>query len=146
MKVLNHLIFGIYNNMPIKFQKFIKRQDLKDNPDQYYVFGDNDNRTGIGGQAKEMRGEPNAIGIRTKKLASHNEDAYYYDTNYLNNTVKIVADFKIVHSLLMLGRVVVFPADGIGTGLAKLGEKAPLTLKLITNIIEELVEKYGEIK
>lgn len=43
--------------------KYIKRQDLKSNPNTQYLFGDNLKRSGFGGQAKEMRGEPNAIGI-----------------------------------------------------------------------------------
>jgi hypothetical protein len=50
----------------IIYQKYIKREDLRANPTVLYVFGDNEARTGLGGQAKEMRGEPNAVGIATK--------------------------------------------------------------------------------
>ena len=51
----------------IIYQKFIYRSDLKANPSVLYLFGDNLQRVGLGGQAKEMRGEPNAVGIATKK-------------------------------------------------------------------------------
>lgn len=52
--------------MIVLHQKFIFREDLQANPDVYYLFGDNVERRGLGGQAKEMRGEPNAIGVATK--------------------------------------------------------------------------------
>jgi hypothetical protein len=52
--------------MPIIYQKFIRRQDLRNNRDKFYVFGDNMQRIGYGGQARDMRGEPNAIGAVTK--------------------------------------------------------------------------------
>jgi hypothetical protein len=44
----------------------IYRRDLRANPESLYLFGDNTKRVGIGGQAREMRGEPNAVGIATK--------------------------------------------------------------------------------
>jgi len=49
--------------MPILYQDQIKRDDLRAHPDRIYLFGDNVARQGRGGQAKEMRGEPNALGI-----------------------------------------------------------------------------------
>jgi hypothetical protein len=52
--------------MTLIFQEWITRKDLRENPDKRYVFGDNVERRGYGGQAKEMRGEPNAIGVVTK--------------------------------------------------------------------------------
>ncbi|MEC7290450.1 MAG: hypothetical protein VXW22_10215, partial [Pseudomonadota bacterium] len=51
--------------MIILRQHRIYRQDLRANPGTIYVFGDNTERVGLGGQAKEMRGEPNARGIAT---------------------------------------------------------------------------------
>ncbi len=71
----------------IIFQKFIYREDLKTNQGVMYLFGDNDMRVGKGGQAKEMRGEPNAIGIRVKK-APKTTNAYYTDEEYQSNIEK----------------------------------------------------------
>src|SRR3972149_600556 len=52
--------------MPIIFQKHYTRDGIKKNRNCWYVFGDNMMRYGYGGQAKEARGEFNAIGIPTK--------------------------------------------------------------------------------
>jgi len=56
--------------MGIRTEKHITRQMLRAEPGTLWVFGDNLQRKGLGGQAKEMRGEPNAIGIPTKKGSS----------------------------------------------------------------------------
>jgi len=111
----------------IIYQKFIYREDLRNNPDVFYLFGDNDMRVGRGGQAKEMRGEPNAIGIRVKK-APLTGDVYYSDSEFEENVRKINEDLNEVRKHLDYGEIVVIPSDGIGTGLALLKEKAPKTL------------------
>lgn len=65
--------------MIILRQTRIYRADLAMNPKVLYVFGDNLERKGFGGQAYEMRGEPNAFGIATKRLASHYfPDSYFF--------------------------------------------------------------------
>ncbi|SDK47143.1 hypothetical protein [Bradyrhizobium ottawaense] len=63
--------------MPVVFQNWITRNDLLDNRDKMYVFGDNVQRTGFAGQAKEMRGEPNAIGVVTKWAPSMQPTAFF---------------------------------------------------------------------
>lgn len=40
--------------------KIITRDKIKENLEVLYLFGDNIIRKGLGGQAKEMRGEDNA--------------------------------------------------------------------------------------
>ena len=61
-------------------QKFIQRIDIQCNRHCLYLFGDNLDRQGMGGQAKEMRGEPNSFGIATKRSISHNyPDDYFFD-------------------------------------------------------------------
>ena len=49
---------------------------------RYYVFGDNMERRGLGGQAGVMRGEPNAIGVPTKWSPSNRPDAYFTDEDW----------------------------------------------------------------
>jgi hypothetical protein len=46
--------------------KHITREMVRADPSTVFVFGDNMARNGLAGQAKEMRGEPNAIGVPTK--------------------------------------------------------------------------------
>lgn len=127
----------------IEYMNFITREIMQANPNKIFVFGDNDERRGHGGQAKEMRGEPNAIGIRTKKEAAHNpETSYYTDSEYQENVKKILLDVKLVMDEMKKGKTIVFPSDGIGTGLAKLSENAPRTLGFIKGIIKQL-EAYA---
>lgn len=118
---------GIIDKMPIIFQKRIYREDLKANPGVIYIFGDNDQRKGLGGQAKEMRGEPNALGIRTKK-SPHNYDSSFYSDNELKeNMEKIKDDFWEVGIKLVEGYPIVWPLDGIGTGLSEMNIRCPKT-------------------
>ena len=134
---------NLLNMKQVILQKFISRQNLKDNPDTLYIFGDNDSRVGSGGQAREMRGEPNAVGIRTKKAPKTNAIVYYNDNELFENIIKISEDFIKVYEHLLDGKIVIIPSDGIGTGLAKLEENAPNTLKYIDNIITVLIEKFN---
>lgn len=47
-----------------------------------YLFGDNLLRKGLGGQAKEMRGEPNTLGIVSKKYPSNSLSSFYSDGDF----------------------------------------------------------------
>ena len=125
----------------IEYMDFINRETVKANPDKIFVFGDNDIREGLGGQAKEMRGESNAIGIVTKKSPQTTDDAYYTDDEFDLNKTKINIDIKNVMGEIKKGKTVVFPSNGIGTGLAKLKEKAPKTFKFLQASIKAL-ENY----
>ena len=109
--------------MPLKFQEWITRQDLRRNPDWRYVFGDNVERRGYGGQAKEMRDEPNAIGVVTKWSPSMSSRAFFDDTQECRDLV--LNDLMTVQYLLDCGRTVVVPTDGVGTGLSRLHTVAP---------------------
>ena len=90
-----------------------------------FVFGDNDQRKGKGGQAV-IRDEPNAIGLRTKKAPSTSASAYYVDAEYQENISKMKSDFEEI-SRRSVDYDKVYFIPGIGEGLAKLKEKAPRT-------------------
>lgn len=126
------------------FQYRIYRSDLELNPHVIYCFGDNDEKVGKGGQAKECRGEPNALGIPTKKGPGINDDCYYYDSEYDENIRKIERAFTALEIELKKGTVVVLPTEGFGTGLAMLKVNAPRTLAYIEERVLGLVEKYGD--
>lgn len=111
--------------MPVMFQFRYYESDLDMNPEAYYVFGDNDMRDGRGGQAKVCRGRQNAFGVRTKKAPGRSESAYYTDDEYHENVRKIGEDFRYIEQELQRGRIVVFPTEGMGTGLAQLRTRAP---------------------
>ena len=128
----------------IMMQSRIYRSDVQMNATVFYCFGDNDEREGLGGQAAEMRGEPNAIGIRTKKSPSNHPSAFYSDDQYDDNCVKIGSDFLTVEQKLREGHVVVFPTDGFGTGLSDLANRAPRTLAYIEGWVNRLVAEYDD--
>jgi hypothetical protein len=129
--------------MPVVFQKFIYREDLKKNPKVMYLFGDNCERIGNGGQAKEMRGEPNAIGIRTKRNPAYNKDSFFTDEDFDEVKIMIYDDFMTAYDFVTRGGTIVIPSDGLGTGLAKLPTNAPMIYEEIETWIQDLV-KAGE--
>lgn len=122
----------------------ITRGLVRANPMVMFVFGDNDVHQGRGGQAKEMRGELNTIGIRVKKLPTRTPEAYWTDKEYDINEGKIDEDFLPVERHLAMGGIVVIPADGIGTGLGRMGEKCPKTFLYLNNRLETLIKAYGQ--
>jgi hypothetical protein len=121
----------------LSYQKIILRQDLKNNPNKVYIFGDNLEGKGFGGQAKEMRGEPNAVGIPTKKSPSMSEDSFFTDTEFINNKKAIDAAI----SKIPKGKEIVIPSAGLGTGRASLSEKAPKTYSYLKKALSDRVSK-----
>lgn len=127
--------------MPILYQKWILRTDLQANPGQSYVFGDNTQRRGLGGQAKYMRGEPNAIGVATKWAPDNNERSFFMDQ--VRCIEIVMGDLARVRDALKAGRTVVIPEDGIGTGLSQLPERAPGIDEMIKTFWKEMERDYG---
>ena len=129
--------------MPVVLQKVIRRADLRANPHTLYAFGDNLEARGKGGQAREMRGEPNAVGIPTKRAPSMREGAFLVDADL--ERVRAVADkaFARLVRHLEAGGTVCLPADGIGTGLAQLQQRAPAVWAYVNGRIEALKRLEG---
>ena len=129
--------------MPVAVVHWYNRADFRAHPERLFVFGDNFARQGHGGQAREARGEPNAVGIRTKKAPTYREDDFLTDAEYALNVTAILEDFQPILLALREGRTVVWPADGIGTGIAQLQGRAPETLRFINTVIDSLMRVYG---
>lgn len=132
--------------MPIKFQKFIKRQDLRDNPEWIYLFGDNLMRVGMGGQAAEMRGEPNAYGIPTKVAPGNAPEDFFNDLDFLVVSNQYMDDFAYLMDALDEGKTIVIPEDGLGTGLADLNNKAPKIMDDLNQFIKRLKEHADDLE
>jgi len=113
----------------------ITRDMVRAEPDTLFVFGDNDRRTGLGGQAAAMRGEPNSVGVRTKAAPHMGENAFWSDATFEANKAKIDEDFAKIEA--HKGKVVI-PADGLGTGRAELATRAPKTLAYLQQKVENL--------
>src|SRR4051812_43078883 len=97
--------------------QYITRAVVRANRETLYVFGDNMQRRGLGGQAKAMRGEPNAIGVPVKWAPKRTEDAYFTDDDFAKVHEAIRAAFTDIRAWLDSGRDVVIPAEGLGSGL-----------------------------
>lgn len=104
--------------------------DVKNNPDKIFVFGDNNARIGKGGQAI-IRDLPNTIGIRTKKGPSTKPAAYYKDSEFEQNAKNILEDILELKKEAMDGMTIVFSDGGYGTGLADLEKKSPETFNFL---------------
>ena len=126
--------------MPLIFQDFIMRRDLRDNPDRLYLFGDNERRQGFGGQAAQCRGEPNAVGVATKRFGAASERAYWSDDEYARCVRIIVQDLSRAENHLLSGGTVVCPSAGLGTGLSQLKERAPRILERLNAELKRLEE------
>lgn len=125
------------NGKPIIYIDWVVREMLRENPDSYFVFGDNVARKGFGGQAKEMRGEPNAIGIATKFLPSMGPKAFFSDDNQ-DAWMHVSSDLMKLIGIWTTGAQIFAPYNGLGTERAKLKEKAPRIYVHINEVFEDM--------
>ena len=122
----------------ITFQRIITREDIRSNPDKIYLFGDNLLHKGYGGQAASMRGEPNAIGIPTKKTPSMEESAFFSDEDY-DIAVQAIDD---AFSKISKNKTVVIPSAGLGSGRAQLEYRAPKIWKHLQDKLFDLLTSF----
>lgn len=106
------------------FIDWVTRAMAQSKPEARFVFGDNLERFGLGGQAASMRGEPNAIGVATKRSPGARAPDYFADGE-ADALAAIDADIDLVAAALKDGRTVYVPFDGLGTGLSELPTRAP---------------------
>lgn len=119
--------------------KYVTREYIQKNPEVLFVFGDNDQRWGDGGMAKEFRDEPNSIGIRTKKYPGIQDKHFYSDDGYEENCAKIQEDVDRIRKAFRQYAIIYIP-DGIGKGLAQLQKRAPKTYQFLQEQISKLRE------
>lgn len=107
-------------------------------PNSVFVFGDNLVQKGKAGQAC-IRDEVNAFGIPTKRYPSMSDSSFFSDLPDEREAVR-----SALRSLFLMSkcRVLVFPANGVGTGLAKMKEKSPI---IYNEMCEILLKHFGII-
>ena len=103
-----------------------------------YVFADNLQKTGKGGQAA-IRGQIGAVGIPSKV----DPKTYMSDVRYERNIASIDSAIKAIPR----DKPIVISSGGIGTGLAKLELKAPRTYAYLQSALKKAglhPEKLGK--
>ncbi len=130
--------------MNVIFQHRIYRNDLQNNPHYLYLFGDNDHRLGLGGQAGQCRGEPNAVGIATKISPSNHDSQFLSDDNYKQRIDVFAKEIAVVLHKFNKGgyKGIVIPSDGLGTGLSEMPTRCP---KLYEALNTMLAAAFGEL-
>lgn len=122
--------------------KRISREFVRANRNRIFLFGDNLAGMGFGGQAAAMRGEPNCVGIPTKKFPSSRDGAFFTDLEFEQNKAAIDYAFDVLfHKISKAEQIIVIPADGLGTGRAQLESRAPLTFAYLQKCLRALSHK-----
>lgn len=106
------------------------------NPVKVFVYGDNLAGYGTAGQAC-IRNEPNAFGIPTKRYPSMGVGAFFADSKCEEEHV-----LNALRDLYVLSKrhTIVFPRNGVGTGLAKMQENSPI---IYGKMCEILFKHFG---
>jgi len=126
----------------------ITREDIMNSPDNHvFVFGDNLDHTGYGGQAavaREFVKTGKAFGIPTKRHPTANSDAYFSDQP--DEIAIVMAAFIELVGMAKNGKYIVF-FPGIGEGYARLSSKSPRIYKMVKNCIYGLLGRcLGEVR
>lgn len=121
----------------------IKRSEVRANKNKLYLFGDNIARKGLGGQAAEMRYEPNTIGIITKKWPSNYPTSFLSDKELEKNQKLITEDINKAIEKYKAGSYNEVIIPPLGTGLAQLPTKAPETYKFLQQELERLINELS---
>jgi hypothetical protein len=116
--------------------QILRRQDLQDLAASHlFLFGDNLIERGMGGMAAEMRGEPNSLGVPTKRLPSMTPDAFFSDSTYDDNVRAIQRQLAKIPNYNKPNLVI---PRGIGAGRALLPQKAPRTYAALIAALRSL--------
>lgn len=133
------LSLGMVMRCKVERMRFISREYVRAHPEKVFLFGDNLERRGFGGQAAAMRGEPNAFGIPTKKSPRNADAAFFTDREFEQNKAAIDDAFtRLIGAASDAIRSIVVPSNGLGTGRARLDKRAPRTFAYLQGRLAEL--------
>lgn len=133
------------NEKPIKIEiskAWYTKELTLSRPNALYIFGDNTLRVGMAGQAN-IRPCYNATGIATKKVPGMADTDFFSDALFLQCCSKITQDIEKIKKRILNDNMfdtIVFPFDGLGTGLSQLPKRAP---KVWLFLCEQLLKEFG---
>ena len=108
--------------------------DVMKSSNKFFVFGDNCERWGKGGQAI-IRDLKNTIGLRTKKKPDNLSSSFFNDLQYEDNCKIILQDILTIKEKNLLDIDIVLSKNGYGTGLARMSEKSPETFNYLNSCL-----------
>jgi len=120
------------------FNGFWTVYDCLQNTKSLFIYGDNDIRSGCGGQAI-IRNCPNSIGIPTKKFPNNYLTSFYSDDQLEENKEKINFAISVIIDKAKNYEEIVLPKDGFGTGLSQLPQKAPMTYLYLNEVVKNMI-------
>jgi hypothetical protein len=107
-------------------------------PERVFVFSDNIEREGIGGQAI-IRNCENSFGIRTKKRPKNSPGSFFTDRDYIHYRNLVNHDMQNLYELNK-EHPIALSANGYGTGLAKLYLTAPKCFSYLVTKLNEFCD------
>lgn len=116
----------------------VTREQIQ-NSDAIWVFGDNLQRSGYGGQAAVCRGLYNTIGIAVKLRPDNKQSSFMNDEKFLEWVEIIKRDIDKIETQILKGKTV-FIIKRIGEGRAKLPENAPKLFEYLTKKLNHLID------
>ncbi len=134
--------------MPMRlFHGFYTTAACAAEPDATFIYGDNLRRYGRGkfaGQAI-IRDMPNALGLAVKHEPKRDERSYFTDADIGAFITELHRVHEVVAPKLRAGGTVYWPADGLGTGLAEMPNRAPLLYKKLCAYSSGLFQLKGDV-
>jgi len=122
--------------MIIKQKEWFSIKQCIDNPKNLYIFGDNTLRVGKGGQA-QIRDCINSFGICTKVLPEMTDESFFNDViEHLEIIEKDIFNLKEVIKNNNYEKII-FPCDGLGSGLSDMPNKCPLLYRRMNRLIKK---------
>lgn len=129
--------------MIIKLVDVFTRSGVEKDLDFVYLFGDNlsdaENCYIPSKTQAVIRGLPNAIGISTKRNRFTRDNSYLNNDDYDWFTVHVDTQIKVA---LDSGKNIALPTMGIGTGMAKLRDKAPMCNEYLQFKLIKLLSEF----
>lgn len=126
--------------MKIEKMEFIDREFVRHHRNYLFLFGDNLATCGFGGQARDMRGEPNAIGVATKIYPDTRSIDYFNDALDWNTITRYydLLFIRIRDLGIKFYDKIIIPEIGLGTGYSKMQENCPKLLAYLNQKLKEL--------
>ncbi|MBS7671356.1 hypothetical protein [Croceicoccus gelatinilyticus] len=125
------------------------RSYIRTKPDWLFVFEDLLDNNGSAYSAdivqREIRGEPNTVGIVTKRMRGTAPFCYMTDEDARPSSqayLRLLNDFARIENNLRMGKNVVFPTATMGLDVGDLLNKAPAYWGLLEQLRLKLFRRY----